>query len=149
MRNFILDTDWGEDCDDAVAARILLRSAKKGEINLLGMGINTLTEYAAPSLYEFCKREGHIVPIGIDKTCPKTEWQNRYQPRLAQGSTKTTADFKNAVDLYRELISKADGKVEIITIGFLQIIEQLLKSEPDDICSLSGYELVKTKVEKL
>lgn len=149
MRNFILDTDWGEDCDDAVATRILLRSAKNGEINLLGIGINTLTEYSAPSLYEFCKKEGHIVPIGIDKTCPKTEWENRYQPRLARNSDKTTADFKNAVDLYRELLARANGKVEIITIGFLQIIEQLLKSEPDEISDLSGYDLFKSKVEKL
>ncbi len=149
MRSFILDTDWGEDCDDAVAVRILLRSAKNKKINLLGMGINTLTEFAAPSLYAVCKREGHIVPIGIDKSCPKTEWQNRYQPRLACETDKTTADFKDAVLLYRELLAGATDKVEIITIGFLQIIEQLLKSEPDSISDLCGYELVKSKVSRL
>lgn len=149
MRSFIFDTDWGEDCDDAVAARILLRSAKRGEINLLGMGINTLTEYAAPSLYAFCQKEGYLVPIGIDKNCPKTDWQNRYQPRLALDTNKTTNDFKNAVTLYRELLVASSGKVEIIAVGFLQIIEQLLKSEPDEISSLSGYELVKSKVERL
>lgn len=149
MRNFILDTDWGEDCDDAVAARILLRSAKRNEINLLGIGINTLTEYAAPSLYAFCEKEGHIVPIGIDKSCPKTEWENRYQPRLARDTNKTTNDFKDATQLYREILANTDGEVEIITIGFLQIIEKLLKSEPDEISDQSGYDLFKAKVSRL
>ena len=149
MRNFILDTDWGEDCDDAVAARILLRSAKNNEINLLGIGINTLTEHAAPSLYVFCQKEGHIVPIGIDKDCPKTEWENRYQPRLSCQTDKKTEDFENAVTLYRKLLANTDGKIEIVTIGFLQIIENLLKSEPDEISSKTGYELFSEKISKL
>ena len=38
MRSFILGTDWGADCDDCVALRVLSRFVKKGEINLLGIG---------------------------------------------------------------------------------------------------------------
>lgn len=149
MRSFILDTDWGEDCDDAVAARILLRHAGAGDIKLLGIGINTDTENAAPSLYSFCKKEGFIVPIGFDKDCPKKNWENRYQPRLAKDTDKKRDDFENAVTLYRKLLSASEDKVEFITIGFLQIIEQLLKSEADEISELTGYELFEKKVSKL
>jgi len=149
MRTFIFDTDWGEDCDDAVAARILLRAAKRGEVKLLGMGINTLTEYAAPSLYAFCENEGYIVPIGIDTTCPKTEWENRYQVRLAKRTDKCASDFRDATKLYRKLLASSNGNVEIITVGFLQIIEKLLKSEPDEISPKTGYELFKEKVAKV
>ena len=59
MRNLILGTDWGEDCDDAVAVRILARYAKAGKINLSAIGINTHTEYSAPSLYAFLEKEGN------------------------------------------------------------------------------------------
>ena len=71
MRNIILGTDWGEDCDDAVAVRVLTRSHKAGKINFIGVGINTHTPYAAPSLYRFLEKENCIIPIGVDKSCPK------------------------------------------------------------------------------
>ena len=44
MRNLILGTDWGSDCDDCVAARVVARAHKNGEINLLGIGINCVKE---------------------------------------------------------------------------------------------------------
>ena len=47
------------------------------------------------------------------------------------------------------MLASSNEKVDIITIGFLQIIEQLFKSEADEISPLSGIELVKTKVNKL
>ncbi len=149
MRTFIFDTDWGEDCDDAVATRILLRSAKKGEVNLLGIGINTLTDCVAPSLYAFCENEGYIVPIGVDTSCPKTDWENRYQPRLALRTSKKASDFEDATSLYRRLLANSNGNVEIITVGFLQIIEKLLKSGPDEISPKTGYELFKEKVARV
>ena len=68
MRNFILGTDWGEDCDDCVAVRILARAYKKGEINFLGIGINTLTEYSAPSLYRFLEKEGGVGIMDLGST---------------------------------------------------------------------------------
>ena len=97
MRNFILGTDWGEDCDDCVAVRILARAHKKGEINFLGIGINTLTEYSAPSLYRFLEKEDAILPIGVDKNCPHQIKYVTYQKRLAAETTKTNDDFEDSV----------------------------------------------------
>ncbi len=149
MRNFILGTDWGEDCDDAVAVRLLLRAHKNGEINFLGAGINTRTEYSAPSLYAFMESENCILPIGVDKNCPKSDWQNRYQPRLAKLTDKKDDDFEDAVRLYRRLICEAQGKVEILEIGFLQVLAGAIASGPDDISPKTGIELFKEKVEKV
>ena len=149
MRNIILGTDWGEDCDDAVAVRVLARSHKAGKINFLGAGINTHTELSAPSLYRFLELENCILPIGVDKNCPKKEWQNRYQPRLACQTDKKDRDFEDAVRLYRRLIANAEGKVEIVEIGFLQVLANTLLSEADDISPLSGMELFEKKVDKV
>ena len=88
MRTFILGTDWGEDCDDCVAVRILARAHKKGEINLAGIGINTLVDASAPSLYRFLEKEGYVCPIGVDKNCPHQIRYVTYQKRLAAETDK-------------------------------------------------------------
>lgn len=146
MRNFILGTDWGEDCDDCVAVRVLARAHKKGEVNLLGIEINTNTEYSAPSLYEFLENEGAMVPIGIDKNCPHQIQYVTYQKRMSKDSKKTNDDFEDSVRLYRKLIAESDGPVEILEIGFLQTVCAALNSPPDDISDKSGMELFKEKV---
>lgn len=149
MRNFILGTDWGEDSDDCVAVRVLARAHKKGEINLLGIGINTLTEYSAPSLYRFLEKEGVTCQIGVDKDLEHKIEYVTYQKRLAKETDKTNDDFENAVRLYRKLIAECDGEVEILEIGFLQVICGALMSQGDDISPKSGMELFKEKVKKI
>ena len=149
MRNFILGSDWGEDSDDCVAVRILARAHKNKEINLLGIGINTLTEYSAPSLYRFLEKEGTMCEIGVDKDCPHEIQYVTYQKRLAKETDKTNDDFENAVRLYRKLIAECEGQVEILEIGFLQVICGALMSEADDISPKTGLELFKEKVKKI
>lgn len=149
MRAFILGTDWGEDSDDCVATRILARAHKKGEINLLGVGINTLTEFSAPSLYVFLKKEGITCPIGVDKTCPHQIQYVTYQKRLAKETDKTNDDFYDAVRLYRKLIAESESEVEILEVGFLQVICGALMSGPDDISEKTGMELFSEKVKKI
>lgn len=149
MRTFILGTDWGEDSDDCVAVRILARAHKKGEIKVLGMGINTLTEYSAPSLYRFLEKEGVSIPVGVDKSCPHKIEYVTYQKRLAAETDKTNDDFEDAVRLYRRLIANAQGDVEILEVGFLQVICGALMSQPDDISPKTGMELFKEKVKKI
>ena len=149
LRNIIFGTDWGEDCDDCVAARVLARSHNAGRINLLGAGINTRTPDAAPSLYAFLEKETCIIPVGVDKSCPKSDWQNRYQPRLASYTDKKDEDFPDAVRLYRQLIANAEGKVEIIEVGFLQVLAGAIMSGPDDISPKTGKELFSEKVDKV
>ena len=149
MRTFILGTDWGEDCDDCIAVRILARAHQRGEINLLGIGINTLTDISAPSLYRFLEKEGAMHPIGVDKNCPHQIKYVTYQKRLAQETDKTNDDFEDAVRLYRRLIAESDGEVEILEVGFLQVIAGALMSQPDDISPKSGMELFREKVKKI
>lgn len=149
MRTFILGTDWGEDCDDCVAVRILARAHQKGEINLLGIGINTLTDVSAPSLYRFLEKEGCVRPIGVDKNCPHQIQYVTYQKRLAAETDKTNDEFEDSVRLYRRLLAESDGNVEILEVGFLQVIAGALMSEPDDISEKSGIELFREKVKKV
>lgn len=154
MRNVILGTDWGSDCDDVVAVRILSRFAKENKVNLLGIGINEVVEYSVASLKAFLSNEGmDNVPVGIDHSAVNFEDIKfaTYQERLAKNYCPdiTNKDAPDAMRLYRQLIANADGKVEIMEIGFLQVLANLLMSGPDDISDKTGLELVKEKVSKI
>ena len=152
MRKFILGTDWWSDCDDAVAVRLLTRYAREGKIELLGVGINATMEYSAPSLRAFLDLDGmHDVPIGIDRDATDFIGVAKYQKRLAESlkTPMTNDDFPDAARLYRRLLAEAAGKVEIIEIGFLQVLRDLLKTEPDELSDLNGTELVRQKVARV
>ena len=153
MRGFILGTDWWSDCDDALAVRVLTRYAKENKINLLGVGINAAMEYSAPSLRAFLDLDGMAdVPIGIDHGA--TDFiglkNAKYQKRLSEHYPDLINEsFPDAVKLYRKILAEADERIEIIEIGFLQVIRDLLNSEPDGISDMSGTELVSNKVSRI
>lgn len=151
MRNFIVGTDWATDCDDVVAMRVLTQAHKQGEICINGIVINACMEYSVPSLDGFLGLEqcGDI-PIGIDLLATDFGGEPSYQKRLAPHYTRyaTNEAAEDGVRLYRKLLVAAKERVEIVEIGFLQVFAALLNSQPDDISSQNGMDLVKNKVAK-
>ena len=111
-------------------------------------------EYSAPSVEGFLNLEKVTdVCVGIDINATEFEGieHAKYQKRLAGFSDKirTNADAEDAVKMYRRLIAGAESEVEILEIGFLQVISAALMSEPDEISPLSGQELFRKKVKKI
>lgn len=153
MRNFILGTDWWTDCDDVVAMRILAREHKAGNIRLKGIGINACMEYSVASVEGFLNTEGvGDIPLGIDLNgtdfCGSPQ---PYQKNLSVYAEKYKSNdaAEDAVRLYRRILSESREPVELIEIGFLQVIAAVLESGADDISPKSGAELVKEKVSKI
>lgn len=152
MRNFILGTDWWTDCDDVVALRLLARAHKNEEIKLLGIILNGCMEYSVASLEGFLNTEKvNDIQIGIDLKATDFGGNPPYQRRLSQYAKKyqNNTEAEDAVKLYRSILSKSDQPVELIEIGYPQVLTALLQSESDDICKLNGIELVKNKVSKI
>lgn len=151
MKKIILGTDWWTDCDDAVALRLICRAVKDKEIQLVGIGINACMEYSVASLKGFLKAEGIAdIPIGIDLDATDFGRNPPYQKRLAETFCPSVcnADAEGAVRLYRRLLASENEKLEIIEIGYPQVLANLLKSGADDISEKSGLELVSEKVSK-
>lgn len=151
MRKIILGTDWWTDCDDAVALRLICRAVKDKTVELLGVGINACMEYSVASLKGFLKAEGiEDVPIGIDFDAIDFEGNPLYQKRLAENYCPDVcnSDAEDAVRLYRRLLASEKEKLEIIEIGYPQVLANLLKSGADDISEKNGFELVSEKVSK-
>ena len=152
MRNFILGTDWWTDCDDAVALRVITRYIRAGKAKLLGVGINACMEYSVASLNGFLLADGITgIPIGIDLDATDYKGEPPYQKRLAEkfDPKGSNDDAEDAVRLYRRLLADSKEPVELIEIGFLQVITAVLKSGADDISEKSGLELVREKVTRL
>ena len=152
MKSFILGTDWWTDCDDAVALRLLTRAVKAGKIRLLGVAINACMEYSVASLRGFLRADGmENVPIGIDLNSSDYGGKALYQPRLAAELCPegTNRDGEDAVRLYRRLLAEATEPVEILEIGFLQVIAAVLESGGDDLSPKTGKELFSEKVRKV
>ena len=151
MRKLIVGTDWWTDCDDAVAMRILARAHKNGEIRILGIGINACMEDSVASMDAFLQLEGVTgLPIGLDKEATDFGGRLTYQKRLAEfPHSRTNADAEDAVKMYRRLLEQADEKVEIIEVGFPQVLSGVLESNADGISEKTGLELFREKVKKV
>ena len=145
MRKFILDTDWWTDCDDAVAIRLLCNAHIKKEIELLGININACMKWSVPSLDVFTRDCGVVVPLGIDHAAAGFAGEPSYQEHLAmvREPQRSNEDVPDGVDFYWQLLNDAeDNSVEIISIGFTQVMANLLKRP-------GGMDSVKQKVSHL
>lgn len=153
MKKILLGTDWWTDCDDCVALRVLTRFIKKGEIELVGVGINACMEKSVASVDGFLHYDGISgVPIGIDMSATdETITRLTYQYRMSEKAVdyKKNEDAEDGVRLYRRLLSEADEKITVVEIGFHNIIGAVLESGSDDISDKTGLELFEEKVDKV
>ena len=150
MRNIFLGTDFFGDCDDAVAIRLLCRAHKRGEINLVGIGINAYAPTSLDAISGMLNIEGVSgIPVGID--LKGNEFKDdlcRYHGGLLPYA-KERIPKVDAVKVYRSAIASADGKVDIAEIGFLHVLSDVLDSDGDEISPLNGVELFKQKVNRV
>lgn len=154
MKKLILGTDWWTDCDDAVALRLLTRAHKAQEIELCGIVVNACMEYSIASIDAFLTLDGVdslSIPIGIDLAANDFGGNPSYQKGLSKFAVnrRSNADAEDALRLYRRLLSQETESVELVDIGFPQVLAALLESGADEFSPLSGIELVKSKVSHI
>ncbi|HZG55005.1 hypothetical protein [Paenibacillus sp.] len=151
-RTVLVGTDWWTDCDDVVAMRVLVWAEKRGMIDIAAIGINACMEHSVASLDAFLTAEGRPnVAIGIDREATDFGGNPPYQRNmLAYPHARTSNDeAEDAVRLYRRALAEAAGTVDVIEIGYPQVLAGLLRSPGDDLSPITGAELVAAKVGKL
>ena len=171
-RRILLGTDWWTDCDDVAALRMMCRMAKRGVWTPDGVILNAAAPYAAASLLAILRDEGFgDVPVGIDIAADDFGGRPPYQYAVAKKAGAVAADttpgtlgtpgtpgrpipenaaLVNGVTLYRQMLAcAADGSMELLEIGYLQVLAALLSSPPDECSPLDGIALVKTKVRRI
>lgn len=161
--NLIMETDIGNDIDDAIAMDIIYKAVDAGKVNLLGVCINK--EGTAPGEYVDILNTwyGHPdIPIGIIHNGADCAADARnYAKAVVDMKTpegkpvfaRTLKDHENITEapvLYRKLLAGAAKKsVVIASVGFSTNLSRLLESGPDEYSKLTGRELVEKKVKLL
>ena len=152
----ILDTDFGNDCDDTGALAILHQMIYNGEAELLAAMYPMNDDWGAAAIDAVNTYYGKPnIPIGTytGNYVYKGKHNDFYNSNLAQNfpnDLKTGKKALDAITLYRKILSEQpDGSVTICVVGPQRLLADLLVSPPDGISKLSGIELVKKKVSKL
>ena len=152
----ILDTDMGNDIDDALALAMIHGLQSRGECRLLGVTVSK-DNPLAPAFVDvvntfYGRSEVAIGMVRDGKTRdertflrPVVTARDNGHPRYAR--THPTSDYPEAVRTLRTLLSgERDGSVVLVMIGFSTNVARLLDSAPDDFSPLDGVRLVARKV---
>lgn len=155
----VFDTDIGNDVDDVLALGMIHALEDRGDCKLLAVTItkdNPLAASFTDAVNTFYGK-GNI-PIGICKSgvTPQTGKFNVLAEKMDNGKQRYPHDLKDpkqipsAVSVLRKALAGAkDHSVVIAQVGFSTNLADLLKSPADEICPLTGQELVKQKVKLL
>ena len=159
----ILDTDIGEDSDDAGALAVAHALADLGEAEILAIGTSVNVDYPVLAVDAINTWYGRgDIPIGTTKSEDAVRWEkahgDQYSETLAKEYPRTNISWNNAddapdvVDVYRKTladqpdINENHPGVVIVSIGFKTNMRDLLKSEPCEHSDLPGTKLVENKV---
>ncbi len=154
----IVETDMGNDIDDALALDLLYRAARDGKVDILGISnhklsptatdyidlLNTFYGYGDIALAQGARlvENSHAA----DYTEAVAAMLDRSgEPLFAR--SKREGQVEESVAMYRRLLSSADdGEVVVVSLGFATTLADLLDSQADEFSDLSGRELVRRKV---
>lgn len=153
-RRFILDTDIGPDCDDAAALALACIYAMHQPIKLLAVMHCTTSPWGAGAIRAIADWYGMTdLPVGTlvsEDEFLQGEQYERYNRPLALGLSEKRRMAEDCLPMYRRLLAaQPDGSVEIVSIGPLRNLANLLRSQPDDNSPLGGRELIARKVSRL
>ena len=143
--SIILDTDMGNDIDDALALVMLHELQRLGECRLIGVTVCKGTPWASAYTRLINARCGQPdLPVGQIEYGPTPEHGN-FVRQIAE-PRGPWPQSEDAVSLLRRLLaSQSDQTVVLVSIGFFTNLSRLLESGPDGASPLGGRELVARK----
>lgn len=150
----IYDTDIGGDCDDAGALAMLHRLCDKGETELLAVTCCYSSPFVAGCISAINRFYGREVPIGINYDIESSargvyagELCDAYANQYPSKVYKTPEGAPDTLTVLRKILSEADDhSVTLVVTGCLASMAKLLISQPDEISSLAGKELISRKI---
>lgn len=145
----IIDTDFASDADDVVAVRLAMCFQDAGMLDIRGIALSTTYSRSPLAVHALCTQDGYgSIPVAMDTSGNGVQVHTDYVD-VMYDQPKSRSDYEQPVAMYRRILSESDGRVHIITLGFLQNIQGLMNSAPDQYSPLSGMELIAQKVDTL
>lgn len=145
----IIDTDFASDSDDVVAVRLALCLQDAGMLDIRGIALSTTYSRTPLAVHALCYQDGYgNIPVAMDTSGNGVQVHTEYVD-VMYDMARSRNDYEQPVQMYRRILSESDTKVHIITLGFLQNIQALMNSKPDQYSPLTGLELISEKVDTL
>jgi len=150
----ILDTDMGNDIDDALALAMVHALEARGECELLGVVSSKANPYSAAYIDVVNTFYGRgDVPLGVVRGGVTPDDRTFIRPIVTARDgdvpryPRTRADeYEDAVPLLRRLLAERDEQsVTVVMIGFSTNMAQLLASPADEHSELDGAALLSRK----
>jgi arylsulfatase len=146
----VFDTDILGDVDDVGAVATLHALERRGEAQILAMGVcsrGPASPLCLDALNTYFGRPE--IPIGVNKGEGLLK-ESRYNGEIAARWPHKLASADQApeaVGLYRRILAaQPDGSLTLVSVGQLSNISGLLKSGGDRHTPLNGVDLVRKKV---
>lgn len=145
---FIIDTDFSSDIDDAFAISTAMYFQDMGMINVRAVALCAKSARAGWAMSALlAQHKQWNIPICVD---PDYGLALPSDYVLGMSNYPHKEDqFTDIVSFYRMMIASSVEPVNIVTLGQLINIEALLESGPDVHSPLTGAELVAQKVDTL
>ena len=141
----IIDTDIGDDVDDAFAVALALRSP---ELQILGISTTFGdTEARAKLLDRLLGEAGRQdIPVAVGaSTSPKSNFTQR---RYAEAGRFVRASHPNAVDFIFDQIRRYPGQIALIAIGPLVNVGALIEKDPETFRKLRRVVMMGGSIER-
>jgi len=142
-KKVIFETDMCLDVDDVGALAVLHNLANNDEAEILAVSFNEAHPSGAAAIDAINTWYGRgDIPVGVYKGDLPDPDPSAYLDAVAKfPHDLDAASAPSSLEVYRQVLSnQPDGSVTIISVGFLNNLNDLLKAEPD---------LVKKKVKEL
>nr|MBA3937798.1 nucleoside hydrolase [Planctomycetota bacterium] len=152
VERIIFDSDMSSDHDDAADIAVLHALADLDECEILACmasSQNGGTAVAFNAINTYFGRPG--IPCGRrpDSSGPGA-YPGTLMAEFPHPLYATWQDPPLCVDLYRQVLAaQPDHSVSIVTTGYLNNLEALMKSGPDQSSPLAGMDLIRLKVKLL
>ncbi len=154
MKDIILDTDIGCDCDDAGALALLHRLEDLGECSIKAVTSSSSRLDGAACIDAINKYYKKNIPVGmnLNQGFLDKEPYGNYSHAVSRiyPNDYKEKQAKEAVLLLRETLFQHPKKsIVLVVIGPFNNLANLLRSEKDELINKSGVELVNEKVSRV
>ena len=145
---FIIDTDFSSDIDDALAISVACGYEHQGLINIRGVALCCTSSRGAHAMSALLGRHKiWDVPIACSADTGIPIGSKYHMGMTAYPHNETY--FGDVVNFYRIMLASSPEKVNIVVLGQIVNLYELLNSVPDVHSQLNGYELIKEKVDTI
>jgi len=150
IASIFFETDFCGDIDDVGGLAIILARVHAKKCKLIGVNANSSNHYSASAIATMV---GHCgvgsIPVGAyqgDDTPTGSAYTFSVTSRFGKPGDNRTKYPNGVANLRRVLNAQPEASVTLLSTGTLINLQGLMRSVGDEKCSLSGMQLITSKI---